>query len=240
MLVLAVGSVALLAWEWYANVDLAMQTLIFRIDVAICAIFAVEFLWRWRREGWARDFPIRNWYEILGMIPVSHPALRSFRLLRIVRIVILLSRMGRAADRFAGDDNFTNRLIRRSKTTIVNFVGGTMTVYILNEVADVLGKGTYTKNVARALEAHCDEITSTVTDKLHDDPSLGRLQRLPFFDDIVGASAQVTQRIIIEFLQDQRTDELVAEILRENIEQLQEAVMAKEQNKGKVVASPQR
>lgn len=238
MLALAVGSVALLGWEWIADVDLATQTLIFRIDVGICAIFLVEFLWRWRREGWQRDFPIRNWYEILGMIPVSHPALRSFRLLRVVRIVILLSRMGRAADRFAGDDNFTNRLIRRSKNTIVNFVGGTMTVYILNEVAEVLGKGTYTKNVARALEAHGDDITTTVKDKLHDDPSLGRLQRLPFFDDIVGASAQVTQRIIIEFLEDPRTDDLVAEILRENIEQLQQAVMAKEQSKGKVVADP--
>lgn len=239
MLALAVASVALLGWEWVADVDLATQTLIFQIDLAVCAIFAVEFIWRWRREGWQRDFPLRNWYEILGMIPVSHPALRSFRLLRIVRIVILLSRMGRAADRFAGDDNFTNRLIRRSKNALVNFVGGTMTVYILNEVSEVLGKGTYTRNVARALEAHGDDITSTVTDKLHDDPSLGRLQRLPFFDDIVGASAQVTQRIIIEFLEDPRTDELVAEILRENIEQLREAVRAKEQGKGKVVGNPQ-
>lgn len=235
MLALAVGSVALLGWEWVMDVDRATQMMIYRIDVAICAIFLAEFLWRWRAEGWTRDFPLRNWYEILGMIPVSHPALRSFRLLRVVRIVILLSRMGRAADRVAGDDHFTNRLIRRSKDAIVNFVGGTMTVYILDEVAQVLGKGTYTQNVARALESHGDEITETVQDKLHDDPSLGRLKRVPFFDEIVGASAHVTQRIIIEFLQDPRTDDLVAEILRENIDQLKDAVREREESRGKTV-----
>ena len=227
MLVLAVGSVALLAWEWYANVDLAMQTLIFRIDVAICAIFAVEFLWRWRREGWARDFPIRNWYEILGMIPVSHPAIRGFRLFRIIRILIVLSRFGMAADRAFGE-TFTHNLLNRLRQWVVNLIGGAVTIYVLDEVADVLHKGTYTRNVARALEQHTDEIESAVRETVYADPNLGRLKRLPFFDAIVSTSTQVTQRVIIEFLQNERTDRLVADILHENIEQIRLSVRARE------------
>src|SRR3546814_8727240 len=70
------------------------------LDYAICALFAVEFLWRWGRSGEGWRFPARYWYEVLGMIPVSHPAFRSFRLLRIV---IVLARLGRAADRAFGD-----------------------------------------------------------------------------------------------------------------------------------------
>src|SRR3546814_10553926 len=61
---------------------------------SFCAIFAVEFIWRWYRQGWQRTFLMRNWYEILGMIPAANPAIRAFRLFRIVRIIVMLSRVG--------------------------------------------------------------------------------------------------------------------------------------------------
>src|SRR5690625_5368148 len=41
----------------------------------------------------------RNWYEIIGMIPLSHPALRSFRLLRVVVVVARVARADRKSTR---------------------------------------------------------------------------------------------------------------------------------------------
>jgi len=95
MLVLAVASVVLLGWETFGTVSHETAVRIVQIDATICGIFAAEFLWRWRGAGWRRDFLWRNWYEILGMIPVSHPAVRSFRLIRLVRIAVLLCWAGR-------------------------------------------------------------------------------------------------------------------------------------------------
>ena len=92
----------------------------------------------------------------------------------------------------------------------------------------MLDKGTYTRNVARALEKHTDDIERAVRESLYADPSLGRLRRLPFFDGIVSTSTQVTQRVIIEFLQNEHTDRLVADILKENIEQIRMTVRARE------------
>ena len=60
-----------------------------------CGIFAVEFVWRWRRSGMGWRFLRSYWYEVLGMVPLSDPAFRSFRLLRIV---IILARLGREDD----------------------------------------------------------------------------------------------------------------------------------------------
>ncbi|MEC9407117.1 MAG: ion transporter [Pseudomonadota bacterium] len=227
MLLLAVVSIGLLVYETWWVTDEDVRALIIAADVTICAIFAAEFVWRWRAFGYSRRFVLVNWYEILGMIPVSHPAIRGFRLFRVIRIIIMLSRFGMAADRAFGE-TFTHNLLTRLRQWVVNLIGGAVTIYVLDEVADVLHKGTYTRNVARALEQHTDEIEHAVRETVYADPNLGRLRRLPFFDAIVSTSTQVTQRVIIEFLQNERTDRLVADILHENIEQIRMSVRARE------------
>ena len=93
---------------------------IIRTDIAICAIFAVEFAWRWRRNGWAWGYLGRNWYEIIGMIPLSEPALRGFRLFRILRILVLLSRFGRAADRARRDHGQCDGLEPRRRRRLLH------------------------------------------------------------------------------------------------------------------------
>ena len=227
MLLLAVVSIGLLAYETWWETSEATREMIIAADVTICAVFAAEFIWRWRAYGFSRRFIIVNWYEILGMIPVSHPAIRGFRLFRVIRIIILLSRFGMAADRAFGE-TFTHNLLNRFRQAIVNLIGGAVTVYVLDEVSGVLDKGTYTRNVARALEKHTDDIERAVRESLYADPSLGRLRRLPFFDGIVPTSTQFTQRVIIEFLQNEHTDRLVADVLKENSEHIRMTVRARE------------
>src|SRR3546814_8519011 len=77
MMLLALISVALLGYETWGPVTDAQRQLIVLGDLGFCAIFAVEFIWRWYRQGWQRTFLMRNWYEILGMIPAANPEIRS-------------------------------------------------------------------------------------------------------------------------------------------------------------------
>lgn len=223
MLLLALFSVGLLAYETWGPVTPAQTAWIIRADYAVCALFLAEFLWSWRRAGWTWRHLGRSWYDVLGMIPVSHPALRGFRLFRVLRIVILLSRFGMAADRALGEE-FTWRLVDRFKNQIVDAISGPVTIAVLEEVAEVLQKGTYTRNIARALDENHGELRTMITDKLRDNPSTGRLRRLPFYDDIVASTVDAALAVVQEVLRDPRTDELVADMLRENITQLREAV----------------
>ena len=226
MLALALLSIGLLSYETWWLVEEAERRAILHADTIICGSFFLEFLWRWGQAGWRRDFVWRNWYEILGMIPVAHPAIRGFRLFRILRIVILLSRFGRAADRALGDD-FTYFLVRRFRHAIVDSLKETMTVAVLEEVEDVLRKGQYTKNVARAFEENQPHLRAMALEHLREDPQLRRFSRIPFFDDLVEAMVGVTLRVLRDFLEDPRTDELVADVLRENLVQLRDAVAQK-------------
>lgn len=230
LLILALISIGLLSYETWGNVTPEQSRLLIRADYAICAIFAAEFLWRWQAVGWTRGYLARNWYEVLGMIPVSEPALRGFRLFRVIRIVILLSRFGMAADRALGDE-FTYRLVNRFKDAIMRAIGGMITLAVLAEVSDVLKKGTYTRNIARALEENDRELRAMIAEKLKQNPRTKTLSRLPFYNDIVASVIDAGLSLAHEVLADPRTDELVADILRENVDQLRGALQDKEDAK---------
>lgn len=223
MLLLALVSIGLLSWETWGTVTAAQRQWIFRADYAICGIFAVEFLWRWRQVGFARGFVLRRWYEVLGMIPVAEPALRGFRLFRVARILILLSRFGMAADRALGR-GFTYALVNRVSSRIAETVSRPITLAVLDEVVEVLQQGHYTRNVARALEENRSELRAMALERILADPELRRFQRLPFFNDLIEATVEAALRVGGELLNDPRTDEFVADVLRENITQIREAV----------------
>lgn len=223
MLTLAVVSVILLGWVTFFSVSPAIERTIVYADYGICAIFAAEFLWRWRRENWRWKFPLVYWYELLGMIPLSDPVFRSFRLLRIV---VVLARLGRAVDRAAGD-RITAAFLTRFTTTVVDVIKKPITIAVLDEVAAVLRTGHYTRNVAAALEENRTELDEMILELIKEDPAAGKIRYIPFHDEIVRLIADTVFRIVFGVLADPRTDELVSDMLRENIDQISVEVRGK-------------
>lgn len=220
MLALAVVSVGLVTWVTFFHVSGHTYHVIRIVDVSICAVFLIEFVWRWRREGWSWTFPFIYWYEVLGMIPVTSPFFRGFRLLRIVVIAV---RVSRVADRAFGD-RITAAIVSRSIGAIVDAVKRPVTMAVLEEVAEVLRTGQYTRNIANALEENRFEIDQMILEIIRSDPQLGRVRYLPFHEDIIRGIADASFRVVFQVLGDPRTDELVADVLRENVHQMRDAV----------------
>lgn len=220
MLSLAALSVGLLLYITFFEVSRDVAETVVVVDTSICGVFAIEFLWRWRGAGWERRFPLRGWYEILGMIPIAHPALRSFRLLRVVVIVM---RLARTADRAFGE-RMVQRFIERFSRPIVLAIKKPITIAVLDEVVDVLETGHYPGNLARSLGANRELLREIVTEKVRNDPQAGSLSRLPFHDEIVGSVVDTTIRVILDVLTDERIDQFFAEVVKENREQIREAV----------------
>lgn len=222
MLVLAVVSVGLLGYVAFFPHTEEFAYRVFVIDTVICGVFAVEFGYRWRAAGWERWFPVRRWYEVLGMIPVAHPALRGLRLIRIVVIVV---RLARTADRVFGEQ-FTQRLVERMARPIVLAIKKPITVAVMDEVVKVIGTGSFPRNIARSLGENQPLLREIVTEKLKDDPQAGRLSRMPFHDEIVQTVVDTTMRVMVEVLTDPRMDAFVAEVVQDNAEQIRTAVLA--------------
>jgi len=220
MLVLAVFSVGLLVFVTFFPHSAATAHRIFVVDTSICGVFLLEFLWRWRKHGWEKKFPLRNWFEILGMIPIAHPALRGFRLLRVV---VVIFRLARTADRAFGE-RFTERLVDRMSRPIVLAIKKPITIAVLDEVVKVVETGNYPQNLARSLGENKEMLRTIITEKVKNDPQAGRFSKLPFHDEIVHSVVDTTMRVVLEVLVDPRIDEFFAHVVRENREQIRLAV----------------
>ncbi|WP_231642047.1 ion transporter [Saccharomonospora sp. NB11] len=220
MLALALVSVGLLTYVTFFDVDEEAATVVFVVDAVVCGVFAVEFLWRWRAAGWTGRFPLRHWYEVLGMIPLAHPALRGFRLLRVVAVI---SRLARTTDRVLGE-RATQRLVERFSRPIVAAIKKPVTVAVLDEVAKVLETGRYPHNIARSVDEHRELLRDLVTEKVKNDPQAGKLSRLPFGEDVLRSVVDTTIRVILDVLTDPRADVFFTHAVRENQRQIRSAV----------------
>ncbi len=227
LFVLAIISLGLLLWQNFFHVSSGELLIIRLTDYSVCAIFATEFFLRWSEDGWTIKYLGRNWYAVLGMIPISasimhpHPWLRG---------LLILARFGRAIDRVLGE-GFTFRLVDRVQSTVINAISGIVTIAMLDRVADVLAKGTYTENIAKALAKDEGLLRQMVLEKLKSDPQTGRLSWLPYHDEIAENVISTVLRVAESILNDPRTDELVADMLRVNLDQLRSAIKEQEDSK---------
>lgn len=224
MLVLAIVSVGLLVWITFFEVSDTWTRRVVVADYVICGIFFVEFVVRWRRSRLGWRFLALYWYEILGMIPLSDPAFRSFRL---IRVVIIVMRLARAADRAFGD-RATAYVVGRFADTIVQVIRKPVTVAVLDEVIAVIQTGNYTKHVSAAIAENRDELDALIVDLVRTDQATGKLRYLPFHDDVVKLVADTVFRIADGALADPRVHELISDAIRESATELRSNVRARE------------
>lgn len=115
--VLAIVSIVLVAVESLTSVSEYTLMCIYIADLAICIIFAIDFIRRLQSSENRARFMKRNGFEILAMvpavalyaigtIPAISIALRSIRLIRVLRVILMLARLRRV---FLRMDTFFQR-----------------------------------------------------------------------------------------------------------------------------------
>jgi hypothetical protein len=142
----------------------------------------------------------------------------------IVALAVLAAALGRWAFHRGLREPFVIRLINRATEAILDIVKRPLTIAVLDEVADVLRTGHYTRNIASALRENREEIKEMISEKIKEDPAAGAISMLPFHDRLIEQASETTLRVILEVLADPRTDELVSDLLRDNIDQIRAAV----------------
>ena len=116
------------------------------------------------------------------------------------------------------------RRINRLRDWVIRLVKRPITIMVLDEVADVIQTGQYTRNIADALIENHDEVKGLVAEKVRRDPNVRLIGRLPGYDTVVAEVSETTLRVLIEMLGDPRMDELISDLLRNNLQQIKQAV----------------
>jgi hypothetical protein len=144
----------------------------------------------------------------------------------LVLVSVIAAFVGRALVRRGMREPFVVRYINRTSERVIAVIKRPITIAVLDEVADVLRSGNYTRNIAAALRENHSEIKQMVAEKIQADPTAARsIGLLPFHERLVEELIESSLRIVLEVLADPRTDELVSDILRDNINQIREAVV---------------
>ncbi|WP_375503891.1 hypothetical protein [uncultured Jatrophihabitans sp.] len=158
-------------------------------------------------------------------LALNHPVELSLWIaLGLLVLAVLTAVAGRWLFKRGLREPFVVRLINRGSDRIVEAVKRPITIAVLDEVASVLETGNYTRNIASALEENRAELMEMVAEKIKDDPTAGAINLLPFHDRIIAQASETTLRVILEVLADPRTDELVSDLLRDNVNQIRKAV----------------
>ncbi|WP_375489067.1 hypothetical protein [uncultured Jatrophihabitans sp.] len=152
----------------------------------------------------------------------------GWAVLGLIVLAVLAAVLGRWLIRRGIREPFVVRFINRTSDRVVESVKKPITIAVLEEVADVLRTGNYTRNLAAALEENREELKRMVAEKIKQDPTAGAVNLLPFHDRLLDAVSETTLRVILEILADPRTDELVSDALRDNINQIRQAVREQE------------
>ena len=165
-------------------------------------------------------------------LALPHYSTSTWVLLIIALLVLLAvtaAFLGRTLISKGLREPYVVRTINRTSERVVNVIKRPITIAVLDEVADVLRSGHYTRNVASALQENHREIKAMIGEKVMADPVAARsIGLLPFHERLLDEITEATLRVVMAVLQDPRTDELVSDILRDNITQIRTAVSANE------------
>jgi hypothetical protein len=131
------------------------------------------------------------------------------------------------------------RRINRLRDRVIKVIKRPVTIMVLDEVADVIQTGHYTRNIADALMENHDEVKALVVEKVRQDPNIRLIGRVPGYDTVVSEVSETTLRVLIEMLDDPRMDELISDLLRNNLEQIKRAVRERDHERVPVHAPPE-
>lgn len=136
------------------------------IDLPFLLLFAAEFAVRWivavRRGSHARwfFFPILNWYDLLGIVPV-----RGMRIFRLFRIASIYIRLNRSELTGVGDD-FISRAGRYISNIVAEEISDLVAIRILDETAEEIRGGRHRQIVRDVLTPHRARLAAELTERL--------------------------------------------------------------------------
>jgi hypothetical protein len=138
------------------------------LDLPFLILFWIEFLVRWvlalRRHTYDKwfFFPIFNWYDLLGLIP-----LRTFRIFRLFRLVSMYMRLRRSELSVVGQD-FFSRAVAYISNIITEEVADRVALRILSELSEEIEDGTHNRIVRSTIEPRLDEIQHVIARQIYE------------------------------------------------------------------------
>ncbi|MCB1168779.1 MAG: hypothetical protein KDK25_00510 [Leptospiraceae bacterium] len=200
----------LLRGSYDVFLDRRVSLALIGFDFFVLTLWGIDFLRRlWKEEDRWR-FLTRNWYEVIGLIPIV--MLRPFLLLRGVKLGIAFYKLGKASEDVS--QSLTREITFRFRDIIVDTIADAVFLQSLGRVEEVMSRLDYAELARKAFKNHQEELDALVKESLHTKSMMGELSRIPFMDGVVNRIGGDVSKIISEVLEAEVAGSIMKEITR--------------------------
>ncbi len=224
MIALAAFSVILLVIEYIVSLSPQQQLFIIYADLVIVGIFLIEYIYNIRKSESKIDYVIERWYDLLGMIPAAHPLLRGFRLFRIFRVAVIAARLQRTLN-LAFGENILFRILNRYKNLIVDELYHMMTIRSLDLISEMIGQTDYSNSVKKVVLKRQDDINNMMIEKMDKYVQPSWIANNFIYRRFRDQTSSMMTGIILDTLEDEKTNEIMVEVIKEILEDLRADVI---------------
>lgn len=186
MVALGIGSLAIIVYDFFYRSTLAPEQIfaLELLDLTLVLVFAAEFVWRWSGDKWRLRFVLRNWFDVLGMVPMMATNLPVFRAFRLLRIAMVASRLLRMWAFVTGQQS-AQKVFDRYRDALVEEVTDRVLLQTLVMVEDIAVRGGYVRALGDSLQQSREDIAKAAIKGLHEG-NLGKVAgRVPGVDEAV-------------------------------------------------------
>lgn len=237
MVILAAVDVVALLLRRELELPEPWADLIVRLDWALVAFFAGEFVVSLARSGEPGRFVRANWYDLVGLVPLPVAFLRVFRLLRVPHILIWGSRFPSRAEREFGGA-YAVALFRRYEPVIVEDLTDPVLIRLLDVLRQALARGRYAQAIGEGLDQRRDRLRESVLRALQQKPALRLALAAPGAKAAVAAIEDELVDIFVAMLTDPELDAVIKESMDDALRELQTRIAEKERGLVPVTPAP--
>jgi hypothetical protein len=230
MVVLGAANVLMLiARDAYASVlSTTTQRLILGIDLAIVALFAIEFLVELKRAEKKVLYIVSHWYDVVGLVPLSNWWLRSFRLIRLLRIYVVKNFPAETEPGRTWIQALVRGVIGHYKDVLLEEITDPIIIASLDTIQPPLVRARFADTLGQTLEERRDQLRYVVEEAVSNARGIGPLMKVPKGREIVGGITDSALDAIIQTLKSDEINQVISEAIRDVFEEVRERVAEKE------------
>lgn len=179
-------------------------------DLVLVGVFALAFVVDLGRASDPRSYVRTHWYDLVGLVPIAHWALRGFRLVGLLRIYVVRTRSVDPTSAEGWPDALARLLLVRYRDVQVEEIADPIVLATIRRLRGPIVRARWTGTIAGSLASRRSEIRASVGDALAQDPRVGRLARTGpgrrLVDEVTGATLDAT----IQTLGSEEVNDVVA------------------------------
>jgi len=197
------------------------------VDLAILAIFAVEFLWELSHASKKIAYVRNHWYEVVGMIPIAHWGVRVFRFVRLVRMYVVW----RYPEERQPDRDWSYALVRglivHYRNVLLEEITDPIVLASLDVIEEPLTRARHAEALGNSLREREEEIETIVQQHVANTKGLSHLAGTRYGQRLVRSITLATLEATVHTLESDELNEVVSASIQDVLDEVRGQVRRK-------------